>query len=227
MENEKSNGRKDDKTIKVRKFIKENVLKSTIILAIIGIIATVLITLIFSFSDVNLLQEGQTVDKLSFLSTLKERAIILALILVAGWVPYFYISAIAYFAYIFMLSGDLLLNMELNGTIFTILVNVFPILIDIGTVAIIAAIGIYMCRFTSKKYKYAQRTSFSFLDVKIQFYEMTKKQEEYDKAVEKKKKKIEDMKKNDVKIDYLNVFKIASVIVVLNLLICSIQYVIN
>ena len=56
---------------------------------------------------------------------------------------------------------------------------------------------------------------------------ITKKQDKYEEAVAKKEKKIADMQKNDVKIDYKMILKIAPVIIVINLLALLIQSVIN
>lgn len=224
---EEKNCEKVNKNKELGMFLKEHVISKTKVLSIIGIVFTILMICLFTLSDVKMVDETTTFAKTSILAMLKERIIVLLLILLAGWVPYFYIPAIAYVAYVFMLSGDLLFNMELNGPIRTLVVNAVPLLMDIFTVAVIAAIGIYMCNYTTKKYRYAQRTSFSFLDVKIQLYQITKKQDKYEEAVHKKEKRIEDMQKNDVKIDYKMIFKVAPIIMVINLLVALIQHVIN
>ena len=222
---EKDNGKDNKKEIVV--FLKEHIISKTKILSIIGIITTILVICLFTASDMSMVDEIDSFAKTSIVATLKERIIILLLILLAGWVPYFYIPAIAYMAYIFMLSGDVLVNMELNGVLLTLIINCIPTLIDVFTVSVIGAIGIYMCNYTTKKYRYTQRTSFSFLDVKIQFYEMAKKQDKYEEAIALKEKKAEEMKKNDVKIDYVSILKIAPVVIMINLLISVVQYFIN
>lgn len=208
-------------------FLKEHVIKKAKVLFIIGIVITIIMIALFEISNINILDENIDIPKASLLSMLKERLILLILILLAGWVPYFYIPAIAYVAYVFILSGDMLINMELNGAILTLVINSIPILIDLFTVSVISAIGIYMSNYSTKKYKYTQRTSFSFLDIKIQFYQMTKNQDKYEKALAKKEKKMADMQKNDVKIDYKTILKIAPIMIGINLLVYMIQYFIN
>ena len=208
-------------------FIKEHVSKNTFIYAIIGILLTIAIIYTFKMSGIKLSEYDVKFEKASLIATLKDRIIVLFLILLAGFVPYFYIQAIAYIAYILMLAGDVTYSAETNGTFYAILVNILPCLIDIFTVSIIVAIAIYMCKYMTKKYRYTQRITFSFLDIKIQFYEMTKNEDKYNKAVEKKLKKEEKMKQNDVNIDYINILKIAPVIALLNLIVCTIQYYIN
>lgn len=218
---------KKEKNIELKKFIKKEILGKTKVLTIVGIALFVLMILLFSISDVELGSEIDAIQKTSLLSTLKNRGIILLLILLAGWVPYFYIPIVAYIAYMFMLSGDVILSMESNGMIVTLLLNILPVLFDIITVSIIASIGTYMCNFTTKKYIYTQSTSFSFIDVKIQLYQMTKKQDKYEAAVAKKQEKIDKMNKNDVKIDYANILRVAPSIIILNIFVCMIQYCIN
>lgn len=225
VNNEKKTNK--EKNIELKKFVKKEILGKTKVLTIIGIVLFILIVLVFSLSDIDLTSEIEIVEKTSLLTDLKERIILLLLILLAGWVPYFYIPAIAYGAYIFMLSGDVILSMESNGMIVTLLLNILPVLLDIVTVSIISAIGIYMCNFTTKKYIYTQRTSFSFLDVKIQLYQIRKKQDKYEEAVAKKQEKMAKMEENDVKIDYASILKIAPAVIILNTFVCMIQYFIN
>ena len=221
------NKTKIDSKKSVGTFLKEHVIKKTKVLTIIGLALAIVMITLFVLSDVKMVDENTTFPKTSILSLLKERGIILLLILLAGWVPYFYIPAIAYVVYIFMLSGDLLFNMELNGPVRTLVTNIIPVGIDIFTTSIIAAIGIYMASCTTRKYRYSQRASFSFLDVKIQLYQMFKKQDKYEKAVAIKEKRIEDMQKNDVKIDYKSIFKVAPIVIVVNLIVALIQSGIN
>ena len=208
-------------------FIKEHILKKFMILAIAGIIGVILIISTLYLSTTNIGKGDEIAKASSLFYVVKEKAIILLLILFAGWVPYFYIPAVSYIAYIFMLSGDIVLNMQENGALLALFTNTLPAVIDIITTSVIVAIGIYMCNYSSKKYKYAQRKSFSFLDVKIQFYEMTKNEEKYNQLVEKKEKRIEDMKKNDVKIDYKQIIKIVPIMIAINLLMTIIEYYIN
>lgn len=212
----------------LKEFISTHVLKNTKVLMIIGIILTVIIVGSFCYSEESMITELPTaVEKTSILGALKERGMILLLILLAGWVPYFYIPAISYIAYVFMLSGDLFLQMYTRGKGVALMLNILPTFLDIATISIIAALGIYMCKFTTKKYKYTQRTSFSWIDVKIQLYQMTKKQDKYEEAVKKKEEKIKKMEENDVKIDYKNLAKVAVIAGVVNLVICVLQTCIN
>ena len=144
--------------------------------------------------------------------------------ILSGWVAYFYIPAIAYIAYIFILAGDISLAMETKGIISIGFLSILPALIDIFTTSIIVAIGIYMCNYSTKKRRYIQSTSFSFLDIKERFYEMTKKQDKYDEVVQKKQEKFEKMETNNVNIDYKNIIKIVPVIMAVNIIVFIIEH---
>lgn len=218
---------KEEKKKELGGFIKKHIFKKTKILAIIGIVMFLVIIYAFNSTSNNLESELEILEKTSLLSDIKQRIIILVLILLAGWVPYFYIPAIAFGAYIFMLAGDISFAMESHGRIFTLLLNILPVVVDILTVSIISAIGIYMSNYTTKKHRYNQRTSFSFLDVKINLYQMTKNQEKYEAAIAKKQEKIDKIKENDVNIDYPYIIKIAPVIMVINIIACAIEHLIN
>ena len=218
---------KEEKKKALGRFIKTHIVKKTSILVIIGILLFVLVISVFASASEDITGELKTIQKSSLINDIKERVIVLLLILLAGWVPYFYIPAIAFGAYIFMLACDVALAMETQGSIATLLLNTLPVLVDVFTVSIITAIGIYMANYTTKKYRYTQRTSFSFLDVKIHLYEMTKKQDKYEEAVAKKQEQIDKMKQNDVKIDYSNIIKIAPIVITINMVACVIEYLIN
>lgn len=218
---------KEEKKKELGSFIKIHVLKKINVLTIIGILLFLLVISVFISASDDVSSELEIIEKTSLLNDIKERVIILLLILLAGWVPYFYIPAIAFGTYVFMLAGDVALAMETKGMIATLLLNILPVLIDVLTVSVITAVGIYMCNYTTKKYRYTQRTSFSFLDVKIQLYQMTKKQDEYEEAIAKKQERIDKMKENDVKIDYGNIFKIVPVIMIVNIIACIIEHLIN
>lgn len=218
---------KAEKKKEIGIFIKTHVIKKTNILTITGILLFVLVISAFMGASQDVSSELEIIQKTSLINDIKERAVILLLILLAGWVPYFYIPAIAFVAYIFMLAGDVTLAMETHGKVATLLLNILPALVDVFTVSIITAIGIYMASYTTKKYRYTQRTSFSFLDVKIHLYEMTKKQDKYESAVAKKQEKIDKMKENDVKIDYANTFRIVPIVMIVNIIACIIEHLIN
>ena len=218
---------KEEAKKQLAEFIKTHIFKKTRVLSIVGIILFLCVISVFISSSFSLSLELETIEKTSLVNDLKERAFIMLLILLAGWVPYFYIPAIAFCAYVFMLAGDVVFAMESKGMIVTLLLNILPVLIDVLTVSIITAIGIYMSSYTTKKYRYTQRTSFSFLDVKIQLYQMTKKQDKYEEAVAKKQERIDKMKENDVKIDYGKIVRIVPAVAVINLITCIIEHLIN
>ena len=212
---------KDKVSEKLYIFVTEHILKKVEILIVVGILLSSLIISSIYSSNIELYEKslGSTL----LWPMLKERFVMLLLILVSGFVPYFYIPAISFVTYIFMLSGDIVVKMQIGTVITTLLLSIIPVLIDIFTVSVIAAIGIYMCNYSGKKYRYATRTSFSFLDIKLRFYEITKKEDKYNELLSKKEKQIEKMKKNDVKIDYKQIIKIAPIAIVINLLISIVE----
>ena len=102
---------KENAKIKLNKelkdFLKSHVLKGFKNIAIIGIVLMSVILVAFSSVDSETIKEMRIgASNISLIAALKDRCIVLLLILLAGWVPYFYIPAISYVAYIFLLSGD-------------------------------------------------------------------------------------------------------------------------
>ena len=212
---------------KIRKYIKTHILKKTKILSMIGIILFTVIVAVLMRASEEVITELNIAKKISLFSDVKERVILLLLILLAGWVPYLYIPLIAWTGYIYMLAGDIAIAMSTGGLVSTVFLNSLPILIDILTVSVITSVGLYMCSYTTKKHKYNQRTTFSFDDFKIQLYKMTKKQEKYEEAVKQKQEKIDKMQENNVKIDYMNILRIAPIIMLVNIIAYIMQLIIN
>ncbi len=209
------------------KFIKENISKKTKVIFLIGLIVFIIATIILLSSDVKSIDISETQQMGSYKEVIKQRSLILALLLLAGLVPYFYIPIITYIPYVLIIVGDMIYYAEVNGKFKSIALNFIPSIIDIFVTSVIVALGTYLCNATSKKYKYAQRTSFSMLDIKQQFYEIRKNEEKVKQILEKKAIKEEKMKKNDVKINYMEVVKIGAIAIVINILMATIIHIIN
>ncbi|MDD2628422.1 MAG: hypothetical protein PHR25_03215 [Clostridia bacterium] len=209
------------------KFIKENISKKTKVLFIIGLIIFIIAMIVISSSDIKLFKISEKEQIVSYKEVINQKAIILSLILLAGLVPYFYIPIIIYIPYILMLIGDIIYYVEINGKFKAIAFNFFFYIIDIFVTSVIVALGTHLCSTTTKKYKYAQRSSFSMLDIKQQFYEIKKNEQKVNEILEKKAKKEAKMKENDIKINYIEIVKIAVVAVIMNILMTTIIYIIN
>lgn len=209
------------------KFIKENISKKNKVLFIIGLIIFIVAIIIISSSDIKLFKISEKEQIVSYKEVINQKAIILSLILLAGLVPYFYIPIIIYIPYILMLIGDIIYYAEVNGKFKSITLNFIPSIIDIFVTSVIVALGTHLCSTTTKKYKYAQRSSFSMLDIKQQFYEIRKNEEKVKQISEQKAIKEEKMKKNDVKINYIEVIKIGAIAIVINILMATIIHIIN
>lgn len=188
-------------------FFNQEVKKKTVILFVIAIILYIVLTISF----MNVVAEMKEVENIttmsnSFWGIFKSKMILMVLVALSGLVPYFYIPVIAFLGYVATIASDVAAIGIDKGNFSAIVLTVVPVIFDLVVISIMSAIGIYMCKMFTKKFKYSQRTSFGFSDVKIQIYEIRGQKEKADKLREEKQKKIDKMETNNVKINYTQIF---------------------
>ena len=87
-------------------------------------------------------------------------------------------------------------------------VNIVEKQLESGTIyclgaSLCIAVGIYYCYLSSKKRKYYNKLGYTFDDIKASFYDLRKDQAKIDEFNKKRKEKIKENEKNNVKIPYI------------------------
>lgn len=208
-------------------FFGKELRKKTLVLIIISVVIY-LSSMIFFMNIANNMENIQDLSMVSgsFYELLKQKVILILLVILAGLVPYFHISVIAYIGYVMTIASDVATYGVEKGNFTAILANIIPVVLDITVISFITAVGIYMCKMFTKKFRYSQRSSFGFSDVRLQIYEMRKQTEKGEKLKKEKEEKVKRMEKNNVKVNYIQIMYYIILAVVIESIVVFIQTII-
>ena len=186
---------------KVMSFYKKNIVKIHVIVSIIY----VLLFMVVFFGELFKYKNGEvTISNLksiaSIIENIRDNAFYSFVVIFAGITPYFFLSAIGVFYGIFIaerlfyrcaVGASLTFTSVLGGTIYCL------------GASLCIAVGIYYCYLSSKKRKYYNKLGYTFDDIKASFYDLRKDQAKIDEFNKKRKEKIKENEKNNVKIPYI------------------------
>lgn len=204
-------------------FWNKDIKKKFIIICIISVILIVLLTnFMYSvyraeiISNSGLLEAGNnTIVQNSFTNIFKSKLIMLGLTLVAGVVPYFFIPVIGMIGYVFTTASEISIKIlgigSIGFNIFTLISTIFDVLV----ISITTSIAIYFADRSTKRYRYSSIKRFTFLDLKLQTYEIMKKEDKVEITKKQIEKRNEKHEKNNVEIKYLEMLGIFGIAVVI------------
>jgi hypothetical protein len=185
-------------------FYKENLRKKHAILYIITMVMFFAI-LSLSISKIDVSTTIQNLGKQSInasvLSILKDKAILVFMIIFAGITPFVYIPVLGVFSS-YMLANDIVKIFSIPNSSGNIILMSIGAIIEIFGIALAISAGIYYCGLSSKKFRYDNSKSFGLLDLKKAIHTITKnnkKVEEVDQEIINKNIKKEKL---NVKINY-------------------------
>lgn len=182
-------------------FYSKNIFKKHIVCTILFLILYIVI-LISTLTQNNINVDSVIVPSF-FDSLIKQKVLSSFVIILAGIVPYFYMSVLG-FAFVSDIVQSIVIYYVASSSVPGLIANMFGGILLIFAYAFSISIGIYYCYLSSKRFKYTQGRGFSFLDVKRSIAKIRKNEKkvnEYDKEEEEKRKKLEEY---NVKIDYKN-----------------------
>lgn len=191
-------------------FYKENLRKKHIIVYVISlVIFFIFLAMFISSIDVQTSLETvieNTSEKANLFSTIIKQTIpSVFLIVFSGITPFIYLPVIG-FLYPYILASDIaesfLMTTHSSSVIFMTLGGI----IQIFGIALAMVAGFYYCSFSSKKFRYSQRSSFGMYNVKKQIYQIKKDEEKIAKLEEEKRKKDEKMESLNVQVPYKKLF---------------------
>lgn len=205
-------------------FYKKEIYKKHIVLYVISLILF-FIMLVYFLSSNNIPNEISDIIKNSsnlgkvanFKSIFTDKILVNFVLLISGITPYFYISILG-----IMYSYTLVINIV--SAFNNMAINMSPTFMTIGSIiqmfgiSFTSAIGIYLCKITTKKFKYNQQVNFTLNDVKKEYYTIKKDEEKLNEVLKKEEKRIEKIEKLNVKIPYKNIiisFVISSLIIII------------
>ena len=169
---------------------------------IIYVICLVLffIFLAFKISNINVTQNFELVsgalntsDKTVLLSLLKESVISIFLVIFAGITPFIHLPVLG-FAYPYVLAANIAEKFMITGSRIDIVFMTIGSIIQVISISLAITLGFYYCSFTTKKFRYSQRSGFGIDDLKRQVYTIRKNEESLEKLEIERQKKREKIK---------------------------------
>lgn len=212
--NLKNGVKKDNKSLKkLIRFYKENIMKKQIYIYIILIIVFALLTnMVISDIKVSTFLQNQIanlesplLNSSNIISALFDKLLIVALIMISGLTPYFYLPIIGTVALPYILSRDVGIIIYNSLGIVDITLLLISSVIQLLGFSLIISTGIYLCSMYTKRYKYAKSKKSSLFDVKKKYYELKGDKENLNKINDAEQLKFEKLEELNVKPDILNV----------------------
>mgnify|MGYP005776621819 FL=1 len=209
FEGEKKKKIKKEEKISFKDFYKKELFRKHLTLFIICLFVFIVAFLIgtnvneVDFSDIyQNFQELCLNGKTGMIKNIfTEKLAINALILLSGFTPYIYVPVIG-ILYAYNVAFDLVAiyqNLCVNVNILTFTIGS---IVQVFGISLSVAAGIYLCKLSTKRFKYAQKMDFTINDVKKEWYEIRKNQEKLEEVQEKQKKREEKIEALNVKIPY-------------------------
>lgn len=207
-------------------FFNKRLKKKTLILMFIMIIFSALFIMTIIKMNLRLNNEGIHLDsKITLLSFFMNKTIILLMTMFAGTVPFIYLPVMAGFFYMYQTlidSSYIVLN---RGFFLGSILICIPLLIDIISISLTVAIGIYLCKTNTNKYIISQQRNMNFNKLMLNLHQITKNKEKEKKIqnkIDDKEKKIQNL---EVKTNYKQIINITTIVIIFQMISSIIEYI--
>lgn len=199
-------------------FLDKRVIKVTGILVVVAIILIALS--LKSAVGVVRAEEcaGACRDGVTFISELWSKIQILFVTTLAGIVPYIYAPVVGFIGTLWSEAVNMAYVIKGYGYGLGIIMQILPLLLNILTISITTALGIYICNSITVGYKVSNLNNMNLMNFRIKVYEMLQKEEKANELKAKKEKKIKKLTDKKEKVKWLQVLNTFA-------LVCVIQFV--
>ena len=223
VDTKKENKKKEKITVKsyIRDFllfIDKNIIKTIGILAIVAV-------LLFALSIQPMVKvaltaecEGACRDGVTLISEYWSKIQVLFVTAFAGIVPYIYAPVVGFIGYVLSEASSLAYIIKGYGYGLGIVMGIVPLLLNVVTICIVTALGIYICRTVTVGYRMSSVKNMNFMNFKIKLYEAMQKENKVKELETKKEKKLEKLQAKKQKINYLQLLNTG-------ILVCIIQFI--
>lgn len=237
----KENIKKKNKKVKLNKnypkcisefleFYKENLRKKHIIVYVVSlVIFFVFLAMFISTIDVKapletVIENTQKSSTNVFSTIIKQTIPSVFLVIFAGITPFIYLPVIG-FGYPYIIASDIAESFLMTTHTANIICMTFGGIIQIFAISLAMVAGFYYCGFSTKRFRYSQRSGFGMYNVKRQLYEIKKDDKKIAKLEEEKRKKDEKIEALNVSVPYKKLFYtfvVAAIIAIIGTIISAI-----
>lgn len=210
----------------VLKFFSEKLLKKFVVLFFVMIFFSA-ITIVPIIKQI--LKNGTDIDiigKVTLWGIMKDRFFVIAITAISGVVPYMYIPVLACLGYMYQVVIEISYVILDKGYFLGSILTLIPYVINIISISLVGAIGIYLCKINTNNFRAGQQRNMNWNSFILNIYQITgnkEKEKKVQKKIEEKQKKLES---REVKIDYKQVLNICIICIVLQIVSSIIEYII-
>lgn len=208
-------------------FFTKNLMKTFFVLCaisiiLIGIGVIPMVENLKSVSDTqNVIENMSYIDV--YFSSIKN---ILAVIL-AGIVPYIYAPVVAIIAMNLLELSKFVMLIADKGYFMATLIYIVPMILNICIMNIAIALGIYICKIRTNKYKLDNvNDNESYTKLKMELYAALRNDKKKQALENKEKEKKAKLEKKNIKLDYFQIVSITGVLFVLSIISSLLEFII-
>lgn len=190
-------------------FIDKKLYKSIKILLVVAVLIIALTLSTYVSTAMKDTCEGICKDNtVTLISTYISKLQVLVVTLVAGIVPYIFAPVIGFIGYILSLVSEIAYIIKGLGYVKGILVVIIPTILNVVTISLITALGIYICKTVMVGYRISSVNNMNFLNFRIKLYEGIGNEEKQKKLTEKKEAKLKKLEAKHEKLNYLQILNV-------------------
>ena len=204
-------------------FVDKNLIKSTGILIVVSILI-IAISIGPMISSANLTEcEGTCRDGIKLMSEYSSKLQVLLVTLIAGLVPYIYISIVGLIGYILNELYNLAFIIKGYGYLAGLGLGIIPLILNILSICIITSLAIYVCRTVTVGYKISSLKNMNFTNFRIKLYEVLQMEDKAKKLTAKKENKLNKLQNKKEKLKYLQILSVVVVVCIMQFISVLIQ----
>lgn len=204
-------------------FFNEKLKKKVIILLIISAVL-VIFTMYGTINEIKTLKDILQVSR-GFFGTISYKTGVGIITVFAGLVPHIYVPVFGYIAYLYESIKEIALQIYVNGYFLGILKGIVPLVLNVISISIFTAIGIYFCKINTNFFKESQRRNININTVKLSIYDITKNKNKKKKLEEQIKEQSLKSSKIEMKANYKQMFNFVSLAISIQIFSIVIQYI--
>ena len=126
----------------------------------------------------------------------------LALDIIAGVVPFCYMPFLSMLAYMYFETQDVAYCIIQSGWILGMLRAIIPLIFGIICISYTTAIGVYICKVSTAKYRLTRSTNMNWTNFRLRVYQILKNEEKYSALAAKQEKYQEKLKQKNQKVKF-------------------------
>lgn len=206
-------------------FVDKKLLKAIGILLVVGILFTaIMVSPMIDATNVAEC-EGACIDEIALFPDYFSKLQILLVTLVAGIVPYTYISVVGFIGYAANQVSNFAFLIKEYGYLAGIGAGIIPLILNIITICITTALAIYICRTVTVGYKMSNVKNMNFTNFRIKLYEVLKMEDKVKALNKKKEDKLNKLQEKKEKLNYIQILNTSIVVCVLQFVSVIIQHI--